>query len=116
MVDTCTVQPITGETTDPVTGVVTPAYGAAVYTGKCKIQNQRLRYPSEPVAGEHMWTVTPTEIHLPIGGTASVATGHRVSITASADPDNVGRTFRVRTSDRKTFGTALRLLVEEVSA
>lgn len=116
MADACTVQPITGETTDPTTGVVTPTYGPAVYSGRCKIQNQRLRYPSEPVAGEHQWTVAPTEVHIPVSSTGSVGTAQLVTITASVDAANVGRVFRTRTGDRKTFGTALRLLVEEVTA
>lgn len=116
MVDTCTIKPVEGESTDPVTGEVTPIYGPATYIGKCKIQNQRLRYPSEPVAGEHQWTIAPTEIHVPIAGTESVATGQMVTIDTSVDLANEGRIFRVRVGDRKSHGTALRLLVEEITA
>lgn len=114
MVDACTIKPVTGETTDPVTFVVTPTYGTPVYTGKCKIQTQRLLFPGEPVAGDHRWTIIPSSIHLPLTGTASVDTGHVVTITSSVDAANVGRIFRVQSTDRKTFGTALRLMVEEV--
>lgn len=114
MLDTCTIRPVTGNTTNPSTGVVTPAYGAAVYTGKCKIQNQR-SFPSNPDAGEHQWTVAPTFIHLPVAGTGTVDTGHILEITASAmDSANVGRKFRVKSGDRKSLQTALRLIVEEV--
>lgn len=116
MVDTCTIRPITGETTDPTTGTVTPTGGAAVYEGKCKIQQQRLRYPSNPDAAGHNWTIGPTEIHIPVSGTGGVATGQVCEITASADPENVGRKMRVRIGDRKTHQTAIRLLVEEVVA
>lgn len=114
MVDECVVRPIVGEVTDPVTGVVTPEYGDPVYAGRCKLQNQRLRYPSNPEAGEHVWTVGPMELHLPVPGTGAVATGQHVEITGSVDESNVGRVFRVRIGDRKTFQSALRLLLEEV--
>lgn len=115
MLDACTIKPVTSNTTNPTTGAVTPVYGAAVYTGKCKIQNQR-SFPSTPDAGEHKWTLSPNELHLPVVGTAAVDTGHIVEITASAlDPANVGRRFRVKAGDRKSLQTAIRLLVEEVA-
>ncbi|MBB3666401.1 MULTISPECIES: DUF6093 family protein [Prauserella salsuginis group] len=115
MADQCTIRPNTGETTDPDTGKLVPTYGPSVYEGRCKIQNQRLRYPSEPVAGEHQWTVAPTEVHIPVRGTADVATGQVVTITSSHDDDNVDREFRIRVGDRKTYGTAIRLIVEEIT-
>jgi hypothetical protein len=111
MLDACTIQPVTSVATNTTTAVVTPTYGAAVYTGKCKVQNQRA-FPSTPDAGEHQFTVTPNELHLPV--TAVVATGQLVSITASVDPVNVGRKFRIRSTDRKSLQTALRCQVEEV--
>lgn len=118
MVDRCRIRPVTGNTTDPGTGAVTPVYGDPVYGAaaggaRCKIQNQR-SYPSTPDAGEHKWTIGPTEIHLPIAGTEAVDTGHLVEILSSADPANVGRRFRVRAGDRKSLQTAIRLIVEEV--
>lgn len=112
MLDACTIKPVTGQTTNLSTGAVTPTYGAAVYTGKCKIQNQRAA-PSTPDAGEHVWTITPTFIHLPVAANA-VDTGQVVEITASVDPLNVGRRFRVKTGDRKTLQTAIRIIVDEV--
>lgn len=115
MSDTCTIRPITGHTTDPDTAVVTPILGAAVYTGKCKLQSQR-PFPSTPDAGEHLYTVGPLYLHLPIVGSEQVATGQEVVITASVDPANIGRIFRVKSGDRKSYGTAFRPLVEEVSA
>lgn len=110
MLDTCTVKPVTAVTTSPA-AIVTPTYGAVVYTGRCKIQNQRA-FPSNPDAGEHQFTTTPNELHLPI--TAVVATGQLVTITAAVDPVNVGRKFRIRSTDRKSLQTALRCQVEEV--
>lgn len=116
MVDQCTIRPITGHgPADPDTGVVPTLYGAAVYAGKCKIQTQK-PFPSTPDAGEHLWTVGPLYLHLPVVGSEQVATGHEVVITASVgDPANVGRVFRVKSGDRKTYATAFRPLVEEVT-
>lgn len=115
MLDTCTIRPITGQTTDPDTGVVTPTLGAAVYTGKCKIQTQK-PFPSTPDAGEHLWTVGPLYLHLPVVGSEQVATGQEAVITASVgDQANVGRVFRIKSGDRKTYATAFRPLVEEVT-
>lgn len=115
MVDTCRIRQVTGETiTDPVTGQVTPEYGDPVYEGRCKIQNQR-SFPSTPDAGEHQFTLTPNELHLPVAGTGGVATGQLVEITASVDPVNLGRKFRIRSGDRKSLQTALRCQVEEIT-
>lgn len=111
MLDACTIRPVTGLTTNP-DATVSPTYGTAVYTGKCKVQNQRA-FPSNPDAGEHQFTTTPNELHLPV--TAVVATGQLVEITAAVDPVNVGRKFRIRSTDRKSLQTALRCQVEEVT-
>lgn len=114
MVDTCRIRAATGETTDPVTGVVTPTYGDPVYEGRCKIQNQR-SFPSNPDAGEHQFTLSPNELHLPVAGSGAVATGQEVVILTSVDPVNVGRIFRIRSGDRKSLQTALRCQVEEIT-
>lgn len=122
MLDRCEIRPVIGETTDPVTGEVTPIYGAPVYgpgvlpnEGRCKIQQQRLRYPETPSGGEHKFTLGVTEIHLPDASDAgAVATDHVIEITAATKAWNVGRRFRVQSPDPKTLQTAIRLIVEEV--
>jgi hypothetical protein len=113
MVDRCTIRPVTATATNPTTGVVSSTLGAAVYTGKCKIQSMK-PFRTSPAAGERVWTIGPDDIHLPVTGTAAVGTGQIVEITSSPDPANVGRKFRVHSGDRKTFQTAIRLFVEEV--
>jgi hypothetical protein len=37
MVDACTIQRVTGTTTNDTTGVVTPTY-TTIYSGKCRMQ------------------------------------------------------------------------------
>lgn len=113
MVDTCTIRTVTGNTTVPVTGTVTASYGDPVYTGKCKIQSAS-PVRGNPVAGEHVWTLGRTELHLPVAGTGAVTSNQLVEITASVDPANVGRKFRIHSDDRKSLQTAIRVLVEEV--
>lgn len=115
MVDACDIKPITGHTTNP-DGTVTPTYGSSVYQGKCKLQQQRTRYASNPEAGEHAYTVGPMELHLPVSGTDQVASDHHVEITDSFDSANIGRVFRISIGARKTFASALRVIVEEVTA
>lgn len=112
MVDECEITRKGEPVTDPNTGEVTVPT-AVQYTGKCKVQNQS-SYPSNPDAGEREWTVTPLQIHLPVDGSGSVDVGDSVEITGSFDPVNVGRVFRVESHNRKTYGTASRLHVEEV--
>src|SRR5690606_5450744 len=99
MRDTCRVRAVTGTTTNG-DATVTPTY-STVYEGRCKIQSQR-PYPSNPNAGDHQWTLLPVELHLPVDGTGEVGTDQFVDILASADPQNVGRTFRIRSGDRKS--------------
>lgn len=115
MLDTCRIRAVTGNTTNTTTGVAAPIYGAAVYEGKCKVQQMRGALPSTPDAGEHRWTVAPLELHLPVVGTAAVKTDHLVEVLASVDAANVGRKFRIRTGDRKSFQSAVRFAVEEVT-
>lgn len=112
MVDRCRVERVTGRTENP-DATVTPTY-TTVYEGKCKLQSQNA-YPSEPDAGDRQWVTASPEVHLPMDGTGGVQTDDVVTVLASFDPDSVGRKFRVRSNIRKTFQTAARLLVEEVT-
>jgi len=116
MDDTCRIRAVTGHgPADPDTAVVPTTYGPPVYEGRCKLQSQR-PFPSTPDAGEHLYTVNPLYLHLPVEGTAGVVTGLVAEIlTCPSDPANVGRIFRVKAGDRKTYATAFRPLVEEVT-
>jgi hypothetical protein len=110
MLDTCTVEAITGVTTDPLTGEDTPAY-APVYTGRCKVQGLD---PLErnPEAGGATYTVQRYRVDVPVGAFVP-AVGQRVTITAATlDPNLTGQTFRVVALLHKTAATAYRLGVE----
>jgi hypothetical protein len=114
MVDTCTVKRPADAVTTNASGVVA-ATSTTIYTGKCKIQQQRMQFAEMTDAGDHRFTVAPLEVHLPTSATG-IDTNDRIEITASFDTANVGRVFTVRTFDRKTFQTALRVIVTEVTA
>lgn len=111
MVDTCTIQHKTGETTDPDTGVVTPSY-ATVYSGKCKLKLPTAVARPADVGQAQVFTQHPT-LSLP-AATTGVQIDDLVTITASAlMPALVGRQFRVRGLPGSTHMTAARFEIME---
>lgn len=114
MVDACRIDHPTGNSTDPTTGVVSPAYSVA-YSGKCKVQSPRgVSSVSSPEAGEHSWDVQSQQVHIPVGA-GPVAVDDVVTVTAATyDQQLVGRTYRVAGLANKSMATAQRLIVEEV--
>jgi septal ring-binding cell division protein DamX len=117
MTDTVTVRYATGTTTqDPVTGSETPVY-ADRFTSRCKVQTRTLQARQEEVGGRTATTVT-VELHLPIS-TPAVEVGDLCEITAVgalSDVQLLGRTFRVVAPVAKSFATARRLDVEEMTS
>lgn len=116
MLDACTVQHKTGEATD-ADGVVTPTYGAAFYTGKCQVQIQT---QSETGAGgdvgEAFRIVSRKVVRLPMSVTG-VVEGDRITITAAAlDPVLAGKVYVARDIAEKSFLTARRVTVLDVTS
>lgn len=114
MVDECDVSTPGAAVTDPATGVVTNT-GTPVYTGACKFQ-QTQSQAANPEAGGHQFTVQGTQLHLPVG-VGPVAVGDVVRCTRSKfNPALVGNLYRVVEVFEKSFSTAQRLRVEEVTS
>ncbi len=117
MVDTCTVQRRPNGPTDPTnteTGVVTPAY-TTIYTGVCKVR-QRAGVARPATVGEAEIFLSRLELHVPVTVTG-IASDDQVTITASAhDPDLVGRKFKVRELAHKSFPSARRYSIIEVTS
>lgn len=113
MVDACIIDRPTGQfTTDPNTGVVTPTYSAALYTGKCRVQAVGTQ-AANPIAGEHQLTVLGHVVQLPLDSVV-YRVGDRVRMTtASLDPTMVGRAFLVTSMLHKTHATSRRLVCDE---
>lgn len=116
MVDACTVTTAGTGTTDDLTGEVTGGT-TTLYTGKCKVQQSgRGAQGQRTDAGELSSVLLRLEVHLPVVGTESVTRGAIVTVTAAAnDTALVGRTFQVHDLSFKSYATARRLGVEEVT-
>ena len=115
MQDACTVTRITGQSTNTQTGAVTNTT-STIYTGKAKIQQVVTGGLARPASvGEAQVWQLPLHAHLPMTA-VGVQVGDIVTVTASVlDPDLVGRTFWVRELFHKSYATARRLGLEEVT-
>lgn len=110
MADTCTIRRRAGETTDENSGVVTPTWDA-LYAGKCRVQ-QAIAQAAQHDVGEDYLLQMRLEVQLPMAVTG-LAVGDEVTITASQDPDLVGRVFLVRDLFHKTDASSRRVGVTE---
>jgi hypothetical protein len=111
MVDACTIQRVTGTSTNDTTGVVTPTY-SMIYAGKCRVQQIVPVSKPADIGQAQVW-LQRLELQVPISVTG-IASDDLVTITASLlDADLVGRTFRIRELGHKTHLTARRVQLEE---
>jgi hypothetical protein len=111
MRDACTIRRDTKTSvTDPVTGENTPIWDG-LYAGKCRVQ-QTSPAASRHDVGEDSVLLQPLVVAVPIAVTGIEPTDE-ITITASIDPDLVGRVFLVKAVTHKTDLTARRLGVEE---
>lgn len=114
MLDACTVQRPGVPVTDPETGVVAPGL-TLIYTGKCKVQ-RTISQASNPTAGGHSFTVQDSRVDFPVS-VGPFAVDDVVTLTASTlDTQLVGRAFRVVELFHKSYATAQRTRVEEITA
>lgn len=102
-------------TTDPDTGVVTPGF-TAIYTGPCKVQQSAPASGSTDV-GEAAVFINPLQLHVPVTATtALIAPDDLATITVAVmDPSLAGKTFKMRGQAHKSFGTARRIPMIEVT-
>ncbi len=117
MVDACTVtRPGAAGTFDPDTGTYTNPTGTAVYSGPCEVQVSDGLTTQNPEAGGQELTITRLTVKVPVS-VVGVRVDDVVTVTASLlDPDLVGRVFKVTAGHAKSFLTARRLQVVEVSS
>ena len=115
MVDTCSITRGNGSTSfDETNGREVPAAATVIYAGKCKVQTPDVQDRTHD-AGERTWTLQRDSLHLPLSAPA-VRVGDVATITAAAlDAQLVGKRFRVVGLAHKTFLTARRLQVQEVT-
>jgi 3'-phosphoadenosine 5'-phosphosulfate sulfotransferase len=110
MVDACTIRRKTGKATDDFSGVVTPTW-VSLYAGKCRVQHSRPQ-SEQYDAGEDYQLQLRLILQLPMSVTG-LEVGDQVTITASQDPDMVGRVFLTRDLFHKTDASARRIGVTE---
>lgn len=114
MVDSCAVSRPGDPFTDPETGVVAPS-SVPVYSGACKVQAAGAQ-GGNPVAGGHLFSTLDSRVDFPVEA-GPFQVDDVVTVTASLlDPFSSGRVFRVTEVLRKSFATAQRCKVEEVTA
>lgn len=115
MSSTCSVAPPGAvPVTDPVTGDVTFPAGIAVYTGPCRVRPVTSRGGGTiDVGGAEMFSFDYL-VSLPFTATGPKE-GHRLTVTASADPSLVGVVMEVQKVDRGEHITARRLSCNEVT-
>lgn len=113
MVDTCAIDRPGTPLTDPDTGQVTTAT-VPVYAGACKVTTYEAQESDQDVATASR-TVQRYTLHIPAHAPAP-RVGDLATITTTVyDPALVGRRFRIVALLHKTWATAQRLGVEEVS-
>lgn len=101
---------------DPETGLRTWVPGELRYSGACKIQTYEAN-ESTPESGQHLYTIERYRVHLPESAAPDVDVDDEITVTASLRPSNVDRRFRITgTGSDKTFPSALRLQVDEITA
>lgn len=112
MQDACDIKRRTGETTSG--GVVTPTW-STLYTGqKCRVQT-RLESSAPTDVGQASVMLQRREVHLPMA-VVGLRPDDRITITGSLDPELVGTVFVIRDVLAKTYATARRVTVIEVTS
>lgn len=116
MTDTVTATRVTGApgAVNAATGDRAPGASTSIYNGIGKIQTYE-PHESARKSGEHVYIEQRYHLHLPISATA-VRVGDTITVTASpTDPQLVGRVYRVAGEHSKTWATARRLLLDEIT-
>lgn len=86
-----------------------------VYEGFCKVQRYDGQTSFEENVAEREFTSERVYLHIPVG-IADVHVDDIATITASADPNLVGVPLTVKATFAKTWGTARRILVEQITS
>lgn len=117
MTDTCTVRRLTGNSTDPTSGVVTPTWDT-LYSGMCRIQETGSiggNEPAEVAAVDSTYTATVI-VSIPITATG-IRPGDQIVFNTSQFDDGVpGRVMTIVRVQQKSQATARRLWAEDVQA
>jgi len=113
MVDSCRIERPGEVVTDPDSGVVSPSH-ELVYEGRCKVQ-QTLAQSTDAEAGGAVFTVQGSRLDIPVGA-GPVRTGDRVRMLSGVhNPALAGNVYRIVELFEKSWQTAQRVRVEELT-
>lgn len=113
MLDVCDITRPTGESTmDPDTGKVTPQTAPVLTGQKCAVQ--QAAGGTAPEAGEHVYTLQVSQLKLPVG-VGPVQVNDVVTMRKSINPALIGNIYRITGTFEKTFLSAQRIPVEEIT-
>lgn len=102
MADQATItRPGGTDTFDPNTGVLTPAAGSVVYTGRCRMMQPSAQGVTTQF-GEQQVTESKYVACFP-ADCADAQIGDLITFTESADPDVLDRSFRITAVPASTF-------------
>lgn len=116
MLDACTVTRPTGGPgpIDQQTGERGPAPTTTVYAGPCKIQTYEPHEAAREV-GAHAYIEQRYHLHVPVA-VSGIRPGDTATITTAVNDSRlVGRTYRVAGLHHKSWATAQRLLIDEIT-
>lgn len=86
-----------------------------VWSGRGKVQSQQ-PYPSQPEVGGGTLTLAVFEVHIPVSADVAPLVDDVFVVDESRDRALQGSRFRVRVDPSKTWRTARRYNVEELTA
>lgn len=115
MVDTCTITRTTGAgAQSETTGRITPT-STTVYAGPCQVRVPQA-VADTPEVGGRTATIQQAIVKVPVAVT-DIEVGDVVTVVSSThDPELVGRQYRVGALHHKTYATARKFAVDEITA
>lgn len=114
LVDTCRIERVTAEDTNPLNGKVTKTW-ATVYVGQCEFQASTATWAGPATVAEAALRVAAATLKLPVVGSEGVAIDMRVTaLTCLNDAEMVGRIYSVTGLSHKSHATTRKLSLQEV--
>jgi hypothetical protein len=114
LIDTCRIERVVAEDTNPVTNVVTKQYDT-VYTGPCRIQAATANWAGPATVAEAALRLAAAELQLPVVGSEGVAIDNRVTVLSCLhDTEMVARVYAVTGLSHKSHATTRKLPLQEV--
>lgn len=113
-VDTCTIQRVVGQQTNPTDGTVTDQL-ELVYSGRCRFQQAAAPWAGPATVGQAGIGLSAAQVQLPVVGSEGIDKDNIVTWTASTnDANGVGKRFTVQGTHHATHKTTRRIPIQEI--